>query len=103
MQQDFTADTRVAADLLARAHVAAYPIDAREVFTNPAMKVDTSQSSLTNPFSNGMPSRNGDPTAVPNAFAQSEVKMEKQMDESTVRWTRWRTRPAARHSMEPMG
>jgi VWFA-related protein len=81
VQQDFTADTRVAADLLARAHVAAYPIDARGVFTNPAMKVDTSQSSLTNPFSNGMPSRNGDPTAVPNAFAQSEVKMEKQMDE----------------------
>ena len=81
VQQDFTGDLRVTSDLLAKAQAAVYPIDARGVFTNPALKVDTSQSSLTNPFSGGMPSGKADPTAVPRAFADSENKLEKQTDE----------------------
>jgi VWFA-related protein len=84
VQQDFSGEIRITSDLLARAQAAVYPIDARGIFTNPALQADTSGSSLTNPFVGGMPLAKTDATAVPRAFAGSEAKMEKQTEEERV-------------------
>ena len=81
VQSDFEDDLKAAGDLLARAQVAVYPIDGRGLFTNPAMKVASSGTSMTNPIIGGKAPPRNNGTAVAQAFSKSNSDFFAQTEE----------------------